>query len=636
MGVWEYKYNNIPMKNAKISCQNAKLRKQMANFAAEFSLCISVYMKETFEMVAKTMQGLEDVLAEELRGLGAENVEPGCRMVSFEGDLEMLYKANLCCRTALRILKPIYKFTAEDTDSLYEMVKEFDWGSLMTVDSTFCIDTISNSDEFTHSQFVTYRVKDAIVDWFRDRYGESKRPGVRLQDADIMLNVHIAGKDVTLSLDSSGESLHKRGYRVAQTEAPINEVLAAGIILRSGWRGDSPLVDPMCGSGTFLIEAALIAANINPGIYRKGFAFETWPDFDAELFDSLYNDDSQEREFDYKIYGADISPKAISIAAENIKSAGVGKYIDLQCKPLSQWEEAPEGGVLVMNPPYGERISADDMEGLYELIGTKLKNVFKGYHAWIIGYRKEYFDAIHLSPSTKIPVLNGSLECELREYIIFEGDYKSFRSQGGRIHFGEEQTEASDKYEIKGRRFDRKTEKREGKAGADRRGGKFSDRRDNDRRGADRKFGRHDDRREGRERFERRSERFERENAGFSRKFDREDRRFGKRFSDEDRDSGRRFDREDSKFSKKFDKDDRKFGKKFDKEDRKFSKKFDREERRFDNFDRRQEPESDNPLAKRRNEDALRSITNKQPSLVKGNTIMRSRRGWKKSDDEQD
>lgn len=553
-------------------------------------------MKENFEMVAKTMQGLEDVLAEELRGLGAENVEPGCRMVSFEGDLEMLYKANLCCRTALRILKPIYKFTAEDTDSLYEMVKEFDWGSLMSVDSTFCIDTVSNSDEFTHSQFVTYRVKDAIVDWFRDRYGENKRPGVRLQDADIMINVHIAGKDVTLSLDSSGESLHKRGYRVAQTEAPINEVLAAGILLRSGWRGDSPLVDPMCGSGTFLIEAALIAANINPGIYRKGFAFETWPDFDSELFESLYNDDSQEREFDYKIYGADLSPKAISIAAENIKSAGVGKYIDLQCKPLSQWTEAPEGGVLVTNPPYGERISADDMEGLYELIGTKLKNVFKGYHAWIIGYRKEFFDAIHLSPSTKIPVLNGSLECELREYIIFEGDYKSFRSQGGKIHFGEEQTEASDKYEIKGRRFDRKTEKREGKAGSDRRGGKFSDRR------------------EGRERFEHRSERFERENSGFSKKFGRDDR----------------------KFSKKFDKDDRKFGKKFDKEDRKFSKKFDREERRFDNFDRHQEPESDNPLAKRRNEDALRSITNKQPSLVKGNTIMRSRRGWKKSDDEQD
>ena len=396
-------------------------------------------MNNTFEMVAKTFQGLEDVLAEELRNIGAEKVEIGRRMVSFEGDLAMLYKANLCCRTALRILKPIYKFTAADTDALYDAVKQFDWSTVMSLDKTFAIDSVVNSDEFTHSQFVTYRVKDAIVDWFRDRYGKDKRPGVRLQDADVMLNVHIAGESVTLSLDSSGESLYKHGYRVAQTEAPINEVLAAGIILRSGWRGESPLVDPMCGSGTFLVEAALIAANINPGIYRKGFAFENWNDFDAELFDSLYNDDSGEREFNHKIYGADISPKAVDIAMRNIKSAGVARYIDLQVKPISQWTEAPANGVIVTNPPYGERISADDMNGLYETIGNKLKNVFKGYHAWIIGYRKEYFDMIHLSASTKLPILNGALECELREYEIFEGDYKSFRKAGGKIHHGESQ-----------------------------------------------------------------------------------------------------------------------------------------------------------------------------------------------------
>ena len=395
-------------------------------------------MKDRFEMVAKTFQGLEDVLAEELRDLGAENVEPGRRMVSFEGDLEMLYKANLCCRTALRILKPIYKFTARNTDELYEHTKEFDWGSLMSVGSTFSIDTVAFSDEFTHSRFVTYRVKDAIVDWFKDRYGEDKRPGVRLQDADVMINVHISGSDVTLSLDSSGESLHKRGYRVAQTEAPINEVLAAGIILKSGWRGDCPLVDPMCGSGTFLIEAALIAANINPGVYRRHFSFENWKDFNPELFDSLYNDDSGEREFDFKIYGSDISPKAIEIAARNIKSAGVGRMIDLQTRPLSAWTEAPANGVLVTNPPYGERISADDIDGLYELIGQKLKNVFKGYHAWIIAAKNEYISKIGLAPSVKIPILNGALECELREYIIFEGDYKSFRREGGRLRELEE------------------------------------------------------------------------------------------------------------------------------------------------------------------------------------------------------
>ena len=391
-------------------------------------------MKEKFEMVAKTFKGLEEVLAEELRQMGAEQVEPGRRMVSFYGDLEMLYRANLSCRTALRILKPFYKFTAENTDELYERAKEYDWSQIITLNKTFCIDTVAYSEDFTHSQFATYRVKDAICDWFRDRYGDDRRPKVRLKDADIMINVHISGGNVTISLDSSGESLHKRGYRVAQTEAPINEVLAAGIILRSGWRGETPLVDPMCGSGTFLIEAALIAANINPGIYRKGFAFEHWKDFDGELLDRLYNDDSAERPVEHKIYGADISPLAVSIARRNIKSAGVGKYIDLQVKPLAKWEEAPQpAGVLITNPPYGERISAPDMEGLYSMIGNRLKHVFLGYHAWIIGYRWEYFHKIGLAPSESIPILNGSLECELKEYVIFDGDKKSFLASGGKI-----------------------------------------------------------------------------------------------------------------------------------------------------------------------------------------------------------
>ncbi|MBO5249249.1 MAG: RNA methyltransferase [Muribaculaceae bacterium] len=401
-------------------------------------------MKDCFEMVAKTFQGLEEVLAEELKALGAQNIQVGRRMVSFEGDKELLYKANLCCRTALRILKPIYKFIANDTDSLYEMVKDYDWTQVLNLEKTFSIDSVVNSEEFSHSRFVTYRVKDAIVDFFKDKYGPDKRPGVRLQDADVNINVHIAQDRITLSLDSSGESLHKRGYRVAQTEAPINEVLAAGIILKSGWNGQSPLVDPMCGSGTFLIEAALIAANINPGVYRKSFAFEQWPDFDEELFDRLYNDDSAEREFEYKIYGADISPKAIAIAEKNIKQAGVSKYINLEIKPLAQWEEAPENCVVITNPPYGERISADDMEGLYDTIGSKLKHVFKG-KAWIIGYRNEFFDKVGLTPSSKTPILNGALECELREYVIFEGDKKTFRSEGGTLKKERAKTDNKDK-----------------------------------------------------------------------------------------------------------------------------------------------------------------------------------------------
>ena len=385
---------------------------------------------ERFEMVAKTFQGLEDILAEELGAIGAEKVRPGCRMVSFEGTLETLYRANMCCRTALRILKPFYKFFASSSDELYEMAKEYDWASIFGPDKTFSVDTVSNSEEFTHSRYATYRIKDAIVDWFRDHFGD-KRPRVSTRDADILINLHIDNDRVTLSLDSSGESLHKRGYRVAQTEAPINEVLAAGIILRSGWRGETPFIDPMCGSGTFLIEAALIAANINPGVFRTKFAFENWKDFDADLFDSIYNDDTQEREVVSPIIGADISPAAIAVAQRNIRSAGVQKYIDIGTKSLAQWDDAPENGIMVTNPPYGERINVADMEGLYSMLGSKLKHVFKGYHAWVIGYRDEYFAKIGLAPSEKIPMLNGALQCTLMEYVIFEGKRSDFRRAGG-------------------------------------------------------------------------------------------------------------------------------------------------------------------------------------------------------------
>ena len=544
----------------------------------------------TFEMVAKTFQGLEEVLAEELRALGALNVEPGRRMVSFEGDLEMLYRANMCCRTALRILKPIYKFFAKDPDELYEMVKEYDWTQVLSLDKTFAIDTVSSGEEFSHSRFVTYRVKDAIVDFFKDRFGPDKRPGVRLQDADVMINVHVSGDRVTLSLDSSGESLHKRGYRVAQTEAPINEVLAAGIILKSGWRGDCPFVDPMCGSGTFLIEAALIGAGIMPGVYRRKFAFEQWPDFDPDLFDSIYNDDSSEKELTHKIYGADISPKAVAIAQQNIKSAGVGKYIDIKVKPLSEWEEAPAMGILVTNPPYGERIGVEDMEGLYKLIGRKLKHVFTGYHAWIIGYRDEYFNSIGLSPTTREKLLNGSLECELREYIIFDGDYESYRKAGNVLHTGEKPE----------KRAPRRMSDEEWKSDARKKGFGGKEFRSDRRKGA------------GHDRADRKG------------RFDK-----GDRFDKRDRfDKSERFDKED-----RFDRKDRfEKGNRFEKGDR-----FDRKggfggKDRF--APRADASSSDNPLAKRRNEAALRTLTGKTPTLppADGERVMRARKGWKKND----
>lgn len=382
-------------------------------------------MSETFEMVAKTLFGLEDVLAGELLALGANDLQIGRRMVSFTGDKELLYKANFCCRTALRILKPIYHFKAKDADTVYKEVKKVEWEKYLSLEKTFAIDSVIYSEDFNHSKFVAYRTKHAIVDYFYEKVG--KRPSVRINNPDLYINIHISHNDCTLSIDSSGESLHKRGYRVAQTEAPLNEVLAAGMILKTGWKGESNFVDPMCGSGTLLIEAAMIALNIAPGVYRKEFAFQKWIDYDQELFDRIYNDDSQEKEFEYKCYGSDISQAAIDIAAENVRGAGLVKYINLSVKPFQQISEAPQPGILVTNPPYGERISSRDLLGLYSMIGERLKHVFMGYKAWIISYKDECFDKIGLRPSERIKLMNGSLDCEYRCYEMFEGTNKEYK-----------------------------------------------------------------------------------------------------------------------------------------------------------------------------------------------------------------
>lgn len=388
-------------------------------------------MENKFRMVAKTFGGLEEVLRDELIALGAENVATGLRMVEFEGDLEMMYKANLCLRTALRVLKPIFHFEASDPDELYDTVREFDWEQYMTPDSTFAIDSTVHSEEFRHSKYVTYRVKDAIVDHFNDSVG--RRPSIRLVGADLLLDVHISGTKVTISLNSSGESLSKRGYRSEQTQAPINEALAAGLILKTGWRGETPFLDPMCGSGTFLIEAALIAANINPGIYRQSFAFEKWTDFDADLFERLYNDDEGERIPPFPIMGGDIDAEAVNIAKRNIANARVGDFVTVKWQSIADWTDNGPQGTMVTNPPYGERLKPEKIEELYRLIGECLKKNFRGWHAWILGYRPELFDAIRLKSSVRYPILNGALECSFREYVLFEGRYNDFRAAGGEI-----------------------------------------------------------------------------------------------------------------------------------------------------------------------------------------------------------
>lgn len=370
--------------------------------------------------------------------------------------------------------------------------------------------------------FVSYKVKDAIADYFREKTG--KRPSVRIHRPDLSINIHIAETKCTVSLDSSGDSLHRRGYRQEAVEAPLNEVLAAGIILQTGWKGETDFVDPMCGSGTLPIEAALIARNIYPGVFRKEFAFERWADFDADLLEKVYNDDSQEREFEHHIYAYDNNPNAIEIAAENIKAAGVAKDVTFALRPIQRMEQPEQPTLMVTNPPYGERISSDDLLGLYQVIGERLKHAFIGNTAWILSYREECFNEIGLKPTLRLPLFNGPLECELRQYDIFDGKLKVFKEE----HAGDEKP----KREFRGReksdfrgsrdRNDRGDRRDNDKRGFGRPERKFDSdsRTSRDRRQDDRKFrrneGSQDDRGERRER----SDRFERND-----KFDRAPRR---------------------------------------------------------------------------------------------------------------
>ena len=448
-----------------------------------------------FELIAKTFMGLEPVLAKELTQLGANNVQIGRRMVSFTGDKEMMYRANFQLHTAIRILKPIARFKARSADEVYEEVKKIDWSKYIEKGKTFSVDSVVYSEEFRNSRFVTYKVKDAIVDQFRENTGT--RPNISVSNPDIRLNIHIAEADATLSLDSSGESLHRRGYRQESVEAPLNEVLAAGMILMTGWRGETDFIDPMCGSGTLLVEAALIAHNMSPGIFRKEFAFEKWPDVDAELFDTIYNDDSQEREFTHHIYGYDIDMKAVNTARLNVRAAGLSNDITVENADFKDFTQPKEKSLLVVNPPYGERISTPNLLNTYKMIGERLKHAFMGNEAWVLSYREECFEAIGLKPSIKIPVYNGSLECEFRKYAIFDGTMKAFRQEGGIVKTEDEKRQMAEKHRFKkNREFKKRLDEDEENAESDIRSFKFhsierrkqSDERrgGNDRRGRDR------------------------------------------------------------------------------------------------------------------------------------------------------
>ena len=398
-------------------------------------------------MIAKTFMGLEDVLAEELTQLGANNIVKGRRMVAFTGDKEMLYRANFHLRTAIRILKPIAHFRARSADDVYEGVRAIDWSQLIARGKTFAVDSVVYSEEFRNSRFVTYKVKDAIVDQLREHTGE--RPNISVSNPDLRLNIHIAEDRATLSLDSSGESLHRRGYRQESVEAPLNEVLAAAIVMMTGWRGESDFIDPMCGSGTLPIEAALIARNIAPGVFRKEYAFEKWADFDRDLFDAIYNDDSAERPFDHHIYGYDTDMKAVNTASFNVRAAGLSKDITIEQRDFKDFTNPGKPSIIVTNPPYGERITTPNLLGTYRMIGERLKHEFAGNEAWVLSYREECFDQIGLKPSVKVPLYNGSLECELRKYTLFDGKMRSFREEGGIVKTEREKEEMAQKHRFK-------------------------------------------------------------------------------------------------------------------------------------------------------------------------------------------
>jgi putative N6-adenine-specific DNA methylase len=378
---------------------------------------------ENFKMIAKTFFGFEEILAKELQQLGAQEVEIGTRAVSFKGDKGFMYKANLSLRTALKILKPIYYFKATNDQNLYKGIQGIDWSKYIGENQTFVIDTTIHSDNFKHSQFVSQKAKDAIVDQFREKTGQ--RPSIDKDFPDLRINIHIDRDQVSVALDTSGASLHHRGYRTATNIAPINEVLASGMLLLSGWDGSSDFLDPMCGSGTLLAEAAMIACNIPANINRKEFAFEKWNDWDNDLFDQIIDAlMKRTKEFHHTIIGYDKAPSAVQKAKDNIRNANLDDYVSIIQGDFFESKKENTGPLhMVFNPPYGERLNIE-LERFYREIGDTLKNNYPNTNAWFITANLEALKFVGLRPSRKIKLFNGSLEARLVKYEMYEGSKK--------------------------------------------------------------------------------------------------------------------------------------------------------------------------------------------------------------------
>lgn len=384
--------------------------------------------REKFKMVAKTMMGLEEVLAEELKACGAENIECGSRAVSFEGDMRVLYRANYTCRTALAILKPFAEFDANDDQELYNKVYQIKWEKILDVDCTFMIDSTTSGEYFTHSYYAALKTKDAIVDRFRRNFGQ--RPTIDTETPDYKFNLHIRDNHVTLLINSSGDSLHKRGYRQAVGVAPINEVLAAGMIKLTGWKCDTNFYDPMCGSGTLLIEAAMLANNIPAQYYRGGkFAFKRWKEFNLGEWKSVKEQEDRKigsGDFDCEIWGNDIDIQVLQQAEKNLEFTKLHHDVMLYNGSFED-QDPPEGRTLIVtNPPYGERIKIEDLNAMYELLGDTFKKKYgENCEVWLISSDFDALKHIGLKPSKKIQMLNGSLDCRFLKFELYEGSKKA-------------------------------------------------------------------------------------------------------------------------------------------------------------------------------------------------------------------
>lgn len=383
--------------------------------------------KERFKMVAKTMVNLEEVLAEELRQMGALNVTPITRAVEFEGDMRLLYRANYCCRTALAILKPFAEFDANDDQELYDQVYKIRWEKILDVDCTFMIDSTTSGEVFTHSYYAALKTKDAIVDRFRRNFG--KRPSIDTEAPDYKFNLHIRDNHVTLLMNSSGDSLHKRGYRQGVGVAPINEVLAAGLLKLAGWQCDCNFYDPMCGSGTMLIEAAMMANNIPVQYYRQRFGFMRWKEFNLGEWKSVKNEEDRKigaLDFDFEIWGNDIDEQVIQQCEKNLEYTKLHHDVMLHIGDFAD-QEPPEGKTLIVtNPPYGERIKVEDLNAMYEKLGDTFKQKYgKDCDVWLITSDFEAMKHIGLHPSAKIPVQNGALDCRFLHFELYDGSKKA-------------------------------------------------------------------------------------------------------------------------------------------------------------------------------------------------------------------